>query len=451
MKAKLIKNISFLHTMDKERNVLENASVLIEGGFIKRINPSKEEIPQTAEIINADGFMFAPGMINCHHHFCQTLTRNVPHVHNAKLFDWLVFLYTKWQNFTPEGLANAATIAALELIKTGCTTSVDHYYCVPNNDNSFFDAEIEGVAQTGLRFHMCRGSMSLSEKDGGLPPDIVVQKDDEILRHSKELVEKYHNPDIGSMLRIILAPCTLFTNTKECLSETKILADQLGVQCHTHLAETMDEEEFCVEKLGMRPFEFIEEVGWSDRNCFYAHSIYLNGREIKEMANKGAGACHCPTSNMRLGSGIAPVVPMMREGVNVALGVDGSASNDSSNMIAEARQAMLLQRVKYGEYSFEGIDAWVLATNGGAAVLERDDIGSIEEGKCADMIGFKLDRLEFAGGLHAPPFLPIFCNAGYVDFSMINGEVLIEDGRFIKIDPLPFINKQNQFAKKLLE
>ncbi len=239
MSSRLLKDVSFLHTMDSERRVYENVDVLIRSGRILAINPEPAEIPSQTEVFHMSGYLLAPGMINTHHHFCQTLTRNIPQVQNAKLFDWLVYLYQKWKYFTPEAIQNAATIAAMELLSTGCTTSVDHYYCVPNNDNSCFDAEIAGVQKTGMRFHMCRGSMSLSEKDGGLPPDSLVQSDDEILGHSKELVEKYHDPATGSMLRIILAPCTLFTNTLECLKETKKLADSLKVQCHTHLAETL--------------------------------------------------------------------------------------------------------------------------------------------------------------------------------------------------------------------
>ncbi|RMH57272.1 MAG: 8-oxoguanine deaminase [Candidatus Hydrogenedentota bacterium] len=449
-KSLLVRNAACLLTLDGPDDLLPNASILISGGTIERILPEGSELPTADRIVDAEGHLVLPGLVNCHHHFYQTLTRNLPGMANAKLFDWLLYLYDIWAEMTPEDLFDASAVAAAELLLSGCTTALDHFYVFPHGENSYFDAEVEGVRPTGLRFHLTRGSMSLSRKDGGLPPDSVVQTDREILDHTREVVARYHDDSFGSMLRIVPAPCSPFSVTEGILRESAALAREKNLTLHTHLAETEDEEKFCQEKFGMRPVDYMEKVGWLSENAIFAHSVWVNQDEIHRYARHRCGIAHCPTSNMRLGSGIAPIVPMLRAGVKVGLGVDGSASNDSSHMIQEVRQALLLQRVRYGADAISVRDALRIATKGGAEVLLRDDIGVIAPGYAADIIGVDLKRLGYAGALADPPGVLPLCHTDRVSFSIINGRVVVEKGELLTVDLPTLIERHNGNAAALL-
>ncbi len=446
----LIKDIRYLLTMtDKPLDHSSGSSILVEGKQIAGIYPAGSDLPQAEHVIDASHHLVMPGLVNCHHHFYQTLTRNLPAAANAKLFDWLAYLYDFWAAMTLEELHDASAIAAAELLLSGCTTALDHFYVFPNGDNSYFDAEVEGVRPTGLRLHLTRGSMSLSRKDGGLPPDSLVQSDREILNHTSDVVSRYHEPEDFGMLRVIPAPCSPFSVTETILRESAQLAAEKQLNLHTHLAETEDEERFCLEKFHVRPVEYMERVGWLTENTIFAHSVWVNAAEIQRYADCGCGIAYCPTSNMRLGSGIAPIVDMLTAGIKVGLGVDGSASNDSSHMIQEMRQALLLQRVKYGASAMSVRDVLRMATVGGARVLGREDIGLLKPGYAADIIGIDLDEIWYAGAQADPPGALVLCHTDRVDFSMVNGEVVVEHGRLARIDLDELIHKHNENAANL--
>ena len=448
----LVKDIAHLVTMNDNHETIKNAFLFAEDGKITQIGPMTSAPTSADKVVDGKGMVILPGMINTHHHFYQTLTRNLPNCQDAKLFDWLIYLYDIWANMTPEALRSGSLIAAAELLASGCTTSVDHAYVYPNGNTDLFDVEVNALKEAGIRMHLCRGSMSLSREDGGLPPKCVVQTDDQILAHCQEVIEKYHEKDDLGMMRIVLAPCSPFSVTADIMRQTVTMAEEHDVLIHTHLAETEDEDDFCMEKVGMRPAAYLDSLGWMRENAFFAHCVWLNDDEIKLMAERKAGVAHCPTSNMRLGSGIAPIVPMLKAGVKVSIAVDGSASNDSSNMIAEARQAMLLQRVKYGASSMTGMEALEVATRGGATVLNRSNVlGSLEVGKAADLVGVVLNTLEYAGGQEDPALAPIFCFTKGVELNVVNGEVLIEKGSFTKLDIEKIVTEHNRVAHAMVE
>jgi cytosine/adenosine deaminase-related metal-dependent hydrolase len=459
MSTLLIKNVEMLVTMDDRRREIKHASLYIKDGFIEAIGDAKD-LPQTAdEILDLSGHVVFPGFVNTHHHFYQTLTRAVPKAQDANLFNWLVTLYPIWARLTPEDIRTSTRTALAELALSGCTTASDHLYLFPNG--SKLDDEIEAAASVGLRLHASRGSMSLGESQGGLPPDSVVDTEEAILKDSQRLIETYHDPKPGSMVQIVLAPCSPFSVTTELMRQSAILAREYGVHLHTHLAETEDEEDFCLEKFGHRPVAYMQEVDWIGHDVWFAHSVYVNSEEIKLYADTGCGVAHCPGSNMRLASGIAPIVEMLTRGVNVGLGVDGSASNDSSHLLGEARLAMLLSRVGAGVRgaSRSGEDAPPLmsarqvleiATRGGAAVLGRSDIGSLEVGKCADLFAINLNRLDYAGALHDPVAAAIFCAPQKVDFNMVGGKLVVKDGELVGLDVPALVNKHNRAAARLL-
>lgn len=448
----LIKNIRYLMTMtDEEIDHTEGTSILVEGPRIARFIPKGEALPKADREIDASRHLVMPGLINCHHHFYQTLTRNLPAVANAKLFDWLVYLYDIWAEMSHDDLRDASAIAASELLLSGCTTALDHFYVFPNADNDYFEAEVEGVRQTGLRLHLTRGSMSLSRKDGGLPPDSVVQTDKEILDHTAEVVSRHHDAGRYGMLRVVPAPCSPFSVTTEIMKETAAFAAEKNLTLHTHLAETEDEEEFCLKQFGKRPVDYIESVGWLTENSIFAHSVWVNDDEIKRYAKHKCGIAHCPTSNMRLGSGIAPIVKMLHEGVKVGLGVDGSASNDSSHMLQEMRQAMLLQRVKNGADALSVRDVLRMATVDGARVLLRDDVGMLKTDYAADLIGIDLDNIWYAGAQADPPGALALCHTGKVDFSVVNGSIRVQDGQLTGLDLSALVERHNRNAAALLK
>ncbi len=349
----------------------------------------------------------------------------------------------------PEDLKDAAAIAASELILSGCTTALDHFYVFPRGENSYFDAEVEGVAPTGLRLHLTRGSMSRSRKDGGLPPDSVVQTDKEIMAHTQAMVAKYHRAERYGMLRVVPAPCSPFSVSTEIMRDTADYALAEGLTLHTHLAETEDEEEFCLKLFGKRPVDYIESVGWLVEGSIFAHSIWVNSDEIRRYAKHKCGIAHCPTSNMRLGSGIAPIVEMLKAGVRVGIGVDGSASNDSSHMIQEMRQCMLLQRVKNGADAMTVRDAIRVATKGGAEVLRRDDIAQLAPGFAADLIGIDLSKIGYAGAQSDPPGALCLCHTDTVDFSVINGMQVVRNGQLTGVDLPALVERHNRNAAAL--
>ncbi len=437
-----------------DSEVKEDVSVLIEGSEIKAVGSASEleSLAVNAKNIDASNLLLMPGLVNTHHHFYQTLTRNYPNVQDAKLFNWLTNLYGLWAKFTPSDFELSTKIACLELLQSGCTTSVDHSYLVPNNDSSIYLKQVEAAREAGLRFHLCRGSMSRSKKDGGLPPDSVVQTEDVIMKETDELVNKVHDSKKGGMCRIIVAPCSPFSVTKELMVEAKKYANKKGLKCHTHLAETFDEQDYTLADCGLRPFDFMVKLGWMDENSFFAHCVHLNDDEVKRMGETQGGVAHCPTSNMRLASGIAPIVEMLKNNVPVSVAVDGSASNDCSNMFLECRNMLLLQRVLKTADCITARDVLKCATLGGAKVLGRDDIGLLESGYEADIIGVRLDSIRQAGSSTDPLAAIVFCAVDKVDFSMVHGQVLIERGKFTRYSDYQIeelIAKQNERSKAL--
>ena len=417
-----------------DSEVRENVSILVENSQIVAVGDAAQLAPMAADARNIDAseLIVIPGLVNTHHHFYQTLTRNFPKVQDAKLFTWLVRLYPLWARITPDDFGLATTIATLELLKSGCTTAVDHSYLVPDGQSNLYYKQVEAARKTGMRFHLCRGSMSRSKKDGGLPPDSVVQNEDVIMKETDELVGKVHEAQRGGMTRIIVAPCSPFSVTRELMIEAKKYATSKGLKAHTHLAETKDEEEFCIKEFGMRPFKLMEDLGWMDENSFYAHCVHMSPEEVVAMGKAQGGVAHCPTSNMRLASGIAPIVEMLKANVPVSLAVDGSASNDCSNMMLEIRNCMLLQRVLKTADCMTAREALKVATLGGAKVLGRDDIGLLEKGYEADLVGFRLDSLRQAGSSTDPLAALVFCAVDSADLTIVHGETLIEKGQFTR-------------------
>ncbi len=465
MTTLLVRNAAVLVTMDALRREIPNGAIFVEDGFIRQVGTT-DELPQTADrVIDLSGHVVLPGLVNTHHHFYQTLTRAVPAAQDANLFNWLKTLYPIWARMNSADIFTSAQTALAELALSGCTTASDHLYLFPNG--SRLDDEIDAARTVGLRLHASRGSMSLGESQGGLPPDSVVDTEEHILADSVRLIERYHDGAPGSMLQIVLAPCSPFSVTGSLMRESAHLARHYGVHLHTHLAETQDEEAFCLEKFGHRPVAYMQEVEWVGADVWYAHAVYADPEEVQVFARHGCGVAHCPSSNMRLASGIAPIREYLRAGVKVGLGVDGSASNDSSHLLAEARQAMLLARLRAGiegasrsEEAEPGkADARIMtarqaleiATRGGAAVLGRDDIGSLEVGKCADLIAIDLNRLDYAGALHDPVAAVVFCASAKVDWNIVHGNPVVEQGVLKTIDVPELVQRHNRAAKRLLE
>jgi cytosine/adenosine deaminase-related metal-dependent hydrolase len=458
MSTLLVKHAQVLATMDDHQREIPDGGFFVQDGFITAVGPTAT-LPQTAdEVLDASGHVVLPGFVNTHHHFYQTLTRAVPAAQNANLFNWLKTLYPIWARMNPEDIRISTQTALAELALSGCTTASDHLYLFPNG--SKLDDEIEAAAPLGLRLHASRGSMSLGESQGGLPPDSVVDGEDAILADSERLITRYHQSQPGAMVQIVLAPCSPFSVTGELMRQSAALARKYGVHLHTHLAETEDEEEFCLSRFGYKPVAYMQSVDWIGSDVWFAHSVHVSGEDAALFAHHGCGVAHCPSSNMRLASGIAPLRQYLKAGVNVGLGVDGSASNDGSHMLAEARQALLLARLKAGldgaSLSSTGGElltarqALALATRGGAAVLGRKDIGSLEVGKCADFIGFKLDRLELSGALHDPLAALVFCQSVNVDFNYVHGKAVVKHGQLLGLDLPAHIAKHNRAAKRLV-
>lgn len=459
MKTLLVKHAKMLVTMDDQRREIEDGGLFIENGLIKQAGLTNRLPASADEVLDLHGHLVLPGLVNTHHHFYQTLTRAVPAAQEANLFNWLKTLYPIWARMSPEDIFISTQTALAELALSGCTTASDHLYLFPNG--SRLDDEIDAAQTTGLRFHASRGSMSLGESKGGLPPDSVVDTEENILRDSQRLIEKYHDGKPGSMLQVVLAPCSPFSVTGELMRQSAKMARNYHVHLHTHLSETQDEDSFCLQQFGHRPVAYMQSLDWVGNDVWFAHSVYSNSGEIKIYARTGCGVAHCPSSNMRLASGIAPLREFIKAKVKVGLGVDGSASNDGSHLLAEARQAMLVARVRAGldgaSLSGSG-DHWImtarmaleLATRGGAAVLGRADIGSLEVGKCADFIAFDMNQLDYAGALSDPVSAVLFCTPKNVAYNYVHGRPVVSKGRFLPFDTVKHAAKHNMAAERLL-
>jgi cytosine/adenosine deaminase-related metal-dependent hydrolase len=433
---------------DSDRRVL-NAGIFARDGVIEAIG-SHELLPAKAdEVIDAHGMVILPGLICTHHHFYQTLTRNLPAGQDAELFPWLVAHYPIWAKLTPEGVRSSTAIALAELMLSGCTTAADHGYLWPNG--SRVDDQIAVARAMGVRFHASRGSMSVGRSRGGLPPDDVVEDEAAILRDCERVIAEHHDPARHAMTRVVLAPCSPFSVSPELMRASAELARKHGCSLHTHLCETKDEEQYCLEKFGQRPVAFAESLGWSGPDVWYAHAVHLAPDEIERLGASRTGVAHCPTSNMRLGAGIAPLLAQVRAGMHVGLGVDGSASNDGCHMLDEARQAMLLQRVAHGAGAMSAHEALRLGTRGGAEVLGRDDIGWLAPGMAADFIGVRIDTLQTAGGaVHDPLASLVFCRIPQVDLNVIAGRVRVRNGALVDVDLPELIARHNRLARELV-
>lgn len=453
MSSWLIHNADLIVTMDETRREIAHGSIFVRDRRIVDIGTGTDfiqnHLDEAERLYDARGLILFPGLVNTHHHLYQTLTRAVPAAQNASLFGWLKTLYPIWANLNGDAIYVSALVGLAELLLSGCTTVADHLYIYPNDCT--IDEEIRAAQEIGIRFHPTRGSMSLGESQGGLPPDRVTEDEATILQKTRRAIETFHDPEPYSMCRVGVAPCSPFSVTADLMRESIELARSYGVLAHTHLAETLDEEAFCLEQYGRRPAEYAEDLGWVGDDVWWAHAVHVKTSEITMMARTGTGAAHCPSSNMRLGSGIAPVRQMLDSNVRVGLGVDGSASNDSSHMLSEARQAMLLQRVQGDPGALSAREALELATRGGAHVLQRDDIGSLEVGKAADVVGVRRDHLEYAGAVpHDPVAAFVFCYPRSVDFAMVNGRVLIDHGELLGWDLDRVVTEHNRIAAGLV-
>lgn len=460
----LARNAEVVVTMDDERREIAGGALFVRDGLVEQVGPT-EELPPTADVVlDMSGQIVLPGFVNTHHHLDQTLTRALPRAQELNLFAWLKAHYPAWARKTPEATRTSTLIGLAELALSGCTTVFDHSYVWQSG--SRVDDQVAAAAELGSRFHVSRGSMSLGESQGGLPPDECTEDEDFVLEDSERVIKTYHDMSRGSMLRVVLAPCSPFSVSGDLLRRSAELARRHeGVGLHTHLCETLDEERYTLETYKLRPVEWMETLDWLGDDVWYAHAIHVNAAEIRKFAATGTGTAHCPCSNMRLASGIAPVKDYLEAGVKVGIGVDGSASNDASNMLLEVRQAMLLARLKLGLRPPEGPDTaistsdprrrgeWMtarealeLATRGGAAVLGRDDIGHLAPGMCADFFSLDLNTIDFAGGLHDPVATVVFCAPQRAKYTVIDGKVIVEDGRIATVAMQPVIEEHNRQA-----
>ncbi len=424
--------------------------VVVENGRIIEL-VAAGAIPQVDRTFDASRHVVLPGLINTHHHFFQTLTRAHPAAINKELFPWLQALYPIWaRNVTPDAFRLATRLALTELLMSGCTTVSDHQYLFPRGLEDAMDIQAEEAAKLGMRMTVTRGSMSLSEKDGGLPPDSIVQDDDTILADCERVLGKYHDKSEGAMLQVALAPCAPFTVTKRLMVETMELAHKHDCTCHTHLGETIDEDDYCLEHFGCRPVDYLEELGWMNSRTWLAHGIHFNDDEVQRLGKAGVGVCHCPTSNMTLGSGQCRTKELEAAGSPVGLGVDGSASNDNSNLMESVRHALMINRLTYDPASITHLDAFRWATEGSARCLGRDDIGKIAVGKQADLSFYTLDELRFSGA-GDPLAALVLCGAHSADRVMVKGEWRVEDAHPVGMDIARLRREHGDAAKAFLE
>lgn len=448
-KTLLIKNAAIVVTMNDTREEIKNGAIFIRNNIIEQVGKT-EHLPQEAdEIIDASHHVVLPGLINTHHHMYQSLTRAIPSAQNGELFNWLTNLYPIWAGLTPEMIKVSTLTAMAELILSGCTTSSDHLYIYPNKTR--LDDSLEAATQIGMRFHGARGAMSVGQSKGGLPPDRVVEDEAAILKDTQRLIETYHDANRHAMQRIVVAPCSPFSVSRDLMKEAADLARHYKVSLHTHLAENVNDIAYSREKFNMTPAEYAEDCGWVGHDVWHAHCVQLDDHGINLFARTGTGVAHCPCSNMRLASGIAPIRKMIDAGVPVGLGVDGSASNDAAHMMGETRQAMLLQRVGFGPDAMTARQALEIATLGGAKVLNRDDIGSLKPGMSADLVLFDTRTIGFAGALHDPVAALVFCAPQQVAWSIINGRVVVCEGQLATVDLGVVVERHNALSLILAE
>ena len=433
MSTLLLKNIHTLVTCDDRDQILHGVDLYCEDGLIRSIGPA---LPHTADkVVDARHCWCYPGLVNTHHHLYQVFSRNLPQVQNLELFDWLTTLYEIWKGLDESVIRLSSLTGMGELMKHGCTTCFDHHYVFPAHAGDLIGAQFAAAEELGIRMFASRGSMDLSKKDGGLPPDSVVQTVDEIMKDSARIIEQYHDPRPGSMRQVALAPCSPFSVSAELLRQSAILARQYGVRLHTHLCETKDEERYMLTHHGVRPLEFMASLGWTGPDVWYAHGIHFNDEELRELARTGTGVAHCPISNMKLASGVARIPDMLALGVPVGLAVDGSASNDGSSLMEELRVAYLLHRLHSSAKAPSGYQVLKMATRGSARLLGRDDIGQLTAGKCADFFLVDSRRLELVGGEYSPAdVLATVGLRGPVDYTVVNGKITVKDGHLVTID-----------------
>ncbi len=456
----LITDAEVIATMDDQRRELRGASLLVRGAVIEAIWPAGERPPGISadEVINARGHAVLPGLVNTHHHMFQSLTRAVPAAQNAELFGWLRALYPIWAGLTPEMVRISTQVAMAELLLSGCTTSADHLYLYPNGVR--LDDSIDGAREIGMRFHAARGSMSVGESDGGLPPDGLVEHEPAILRDTQRAIEQHHDHGRYAMLRVVAAPCSPFSVSRGLMRDSAALARSLGTRLHTHLAENDHDIAYSRAKFNQTPTEYADSVGWLGDDVWHAHCVKLDAAGIARFAATGTGVAHCPCSNMRLASGIAPVRKLLDAGVPVGLGVDGSASNDGAHLLGEARTAMLLARVgkslqplgcDTGPAEMTARNMLEAATRGGARVLGRDDIGHLAPGMAADLALFDLRGLGFAGGsVHDPVAALLLCAPAQATYTIVNGRVVVRDGQLATLDLGPLVEQHNRLAAQLV-
>ncbi len=449
----LFKDIYYLQTTAGAEG-LRGYDLLIDGNRVEKVAKNIDFTPGAEDrVIDASRHVVVPGFVNTHHHFYQTLTRNIPEVQNAKLFDWLVYLYELWKYIDEDAVYYSSLLAMAELLKTGCTTSSDHHYLYPRDfEGDLMGLQFEAAETLGMRFSPTRGSMSLSKKDGGLPPDSVVQTEEEILEDSERVIGEYHDGSDFSMRKIVLAPCSPFSVTEDLMKKTSELARKHDVRIHTHVAETIDENDFCMEVYGRRPLQLMQDTGFVGEDVFYAHGIHFNDEELDILAETGTHIAHCPSSNMRLGSGICRVTEMLPKGGHVALAVDGSASNDASDMLGEMRAALMLQRVKYGADALTAADVYKIASENGARLLGYDKVGRLEEGWAADLAAFDVSGIGYAGSLSDPAAALLFSGYSHeADYTVVNGKLAVESGRLVGFNEEELAEKANSIAFSMLE
>ena len=444
-----LKQINTVVTCDSSDRVLHNTDLWFEDGKIVKIG-SLDRSPDIE--YDCTNLIIYPGLINVHHHLYQYFTRNLRKVQNYELFDWLKALYGVWKNLNADTVRLSSTVAMAELMRYGCTTCFDHHYVFPNGCDDLIGAQFEAAKQLGIRMHASRGSMDLSEKDGGLPPDSVVQPVDAILKDSENAIRRYHDASPFSMHQVVIAPCSPFSASTNLYRESAALARQYGVRLHTHLCETKDEEDYSISCFGMRPFDYMESIGWTGEDVFFAHGIHFNDTELDRIAQTHTKIAHCPCSNMKLSSGVMRLPDMLERGIDVGLAVDGSASNDGSNLMDEMRAAYLLHRLQWGKRAPSGYEILKCATVGSAHVLGRPDLGSIEEGKAADVFAIRSDSTDLLCAIDDPTTL--FGNVGYhkpCDLVFVNGQLTVRNGHVLGIDEQKLIADSRRELKRFLE
>ena len=451
-KGIFFKNIYALMT-EPTKDTVYGADMIIDNGQVRKIGKALA-CPEGYRVIDGSNLAVVPGFVNTHHHFYQTLTRNLPAVQNAKLFDWLVYLYEVWKYIDEEAVYYSSLLAMSELLKTGCTCSTDHHYVFPKQceGQDLTGAQFKAADLLGMRFSPTRGSMSLSKKDGGLPPDTVVQTEEKILEDSERVIKLYHDSSPAAMHKIVLAPCSPFSVTKKCMLESSRLARKYGVRIHTPLCETIDEENQCKAMYGLRPLELMQECEMIGDDVFYAHGIWFTDEELKTLAKTGTHIAHCPSSNMRLGSGICRTREMLDLGINIGIAVDGSASNDSSDMLSEMRNALLLGRVKYGSQALTAREVFKMGSENGAKLLNFSNVGRLEEGWAADLACFDVSGIAYAGSHSDPIAALLFCGCDHTaKYTVVNGQIVVDDRRVVGIDEEKLAVKANKISEGLLE